>query len=388
MRASTNLGLSLLSLASLVVSACGDGGDPNAVRQPDSGIQFVPPIAPPVTNPVTTPPVSNPAANPPIVNPGFDAGGIVPPIVGIGAPIAQPDSGLPNEAGVPGPTAQRCMGKPGMRKGKSNNKMMAGGLMRSFIYYAPPGLDPNQPVPLLIIPHGTNMSGAGMYDLTNFQKIADREKFIAIYPDGEDGPGSLVPWNVGENICGLGAVVGAAGNDLAFMDELIKFAQADQCIDEQHIFMSGFSMGGYFSNENGCMNPKIRAVAPHSGGSHDLAKCVNKKKPVLVMHLPADILIDYACGVEAKDRWVKANGCSPTGPDVKMVKNGKCEYYKGCPPDGQVAFCSFDGNELALPPGHCWSGGNAVGDNSFAACPDPGEDSAELAWAFFKQYAW
>jgi poly(3-hydroxybutyrate) depolymerase len=151
--------------------------------------------------------------------------------------------------------------------------------------------------------------------------------------------------------------------------------------------MSGFSMGGYFSNENGCMNPKIRAVGPHSGGTHEFSKCVNKHKPAIVFHYKGDSLIDYSCGTGAKDNWVKANGCMPASPDIVKVKGGQCEYYKGCPADGQVALCSFDGGDGALPPGHCWSGGKAQGDNSFAACPD-GEDAAELGWAFFKKYAW
>jgi polyhydroxybutyrate depolymerase len=374
----------------LVVAACGDGGDPNLVSPPvttqDSGVIVG---QPPATGSGNPPVVSNPMTNnPPVVNPGFD-GGVTAPISDSGLPMSTPDTGVvaSGEGGTPPSSAPRCTGKPGMRKGRSEQKLMAGGLMRSFIYYAPQGLDPNAPVPLMIIPHGTNMSGAGMFDLTNYKAIADREKFIAIFPDGEDGPGSLVPWNVGQGICGLGAFVGADGNDLAFMDELIKFAQADQCIDEQHIFMSGFSMGGYFSNENGCMNPKIRAVGPHSGGTHEFSKCVNKRKPAIVFHFKGDSLIDYSCGVGAKDNWVKLNGCMPANPDIVKVKNGQCEYYKGCPPDGQVALCSFDGGDLALPPGHCWSGGKDQGENSFAACPD-GEDAAELGWAFFKKYAW
>jgi polyhydroxybutyrate depolymerase len=354
------------------------------VTTQDSGIVA---LTPPVTGTGTNPPVGNPVTNPPVVNPGFD-GGVTSPIIDGGLPMSTVDTGVAvGEGGTPTTTAPRCTGKPGMRKGRSEQMLMAGGASRSFIYYAPQGLDPNAPVPLVIAPHGTNMSGAGMFDLTNYKAIADREKFIVIFPDGEDGPGSLVPWNVGQGVCGLGAVVAADGNDLAFMDELIKFAQADQCIDEQHIFMSGFSMGGYFSNENGCMNPKIRAVGPHSGGTHDFSKCVNKRKPVIVFHYKGDSLIDYSCGVGAKDNWVKLNGCMPANPDIVKVKNGQCEYYKGCPADGQVALCSFDGGDSALPPGHCWSGGKDQGDNAFAACPD-GEDAAELGWAFFKKYAW
>jgi len=74
-----------------------------------------------------------------------------------------------------------------------------------------------------------------------------------------------------------------------------------------------------------------------------------------------------------------------------MVQGGRCEYYRDCPSDGQVAFCSYDlppegGGELVL--GHAWAGGkqNVPSGGSFAI---PATASAtELTWAFWKKYAW
>jgi polyhydroxybutyrate depolymerase len=245
-------------------------------------------------------------------------------------------------------------------------------------------------VPLVIIPHGTNMSGQGMFDITQYAQIAEREKFVAIFPDGIDGPGSLVPWNVGSGVCGLGSLVAGSGNDQAFVDELIKFAEQDQCIDARHIFMTGFSMGGYFSHETACVSAKVAAIAPHSGGTHDLSRCPGKPRPAIMFHFTSDSLIDYACGTGARDQWVKRNGCSKASPDVVPVKGGKCEYYKGCAAGAQVALCSFDppsSGDDGLPSGHGWSGGSKAGAESFAAITNS-ENASELGWAFFKKYAW
>jgi polyhydroxybutyrate depolymerase len=283
--------------------------------------------------------------------------------------------------GSGGGSATACTGKPGSKRGKVNATVTAGGAQRTFIYYAPQGLDANQPVPIVIVPHGFTMSGQAMYDITKHTTIADREKFIAIFPDGTAGN----PWNVGAGVCGAGAAVVGAGNDQAFVDEMIKYAEADQCVDKDHIYMTGFSMGGYFSNETGCLRSNIRAVGPHSGGSHDLTACPVQHKPVILFHFKNDSLIAYDCGTGARDRWVAKNGCTKTAPEVVTVKGGSCEYYKGCPADGQVAMCSFDaqtgqGETIA---GHAWSGGNP---NAFAI-PNT-ESAAELGWAFFKKYAW
>jgi polyhydroxybutyrate depolymerase len=83
--------------------------------------------------------------------------------------------------------------------------------------------------------------GADMFDITGYDKIADREGLVIAYPDGE----GATPWNVGDAICGLGSFVAATGDDQSFMDEIIKLIEADQCVDHDHISITGFSMGGY-----------------------------------------------------------------------------------------------------------------------------------------------
>jgi polyhydroxybutyrate depolymerase len=279
-----------------------------------------------------------------------------------------------------------CTGKPGMLRGKSNQMLMAGGIARTFIYYAPMNLDANKAAPIVIVPHGFTMSGQQMYDITQYAALADKEGFVALFPDGAGAPG---PWNVGQGVCGAGAAVMASTDDQAFITAMIDFVDKDQCVDKPHIFMSGFSMGGYFSNENGCQRADIRAIGPHSGGTHDLAACPQMKKPVIVFHFESDSLITYDCGTQTRDRWVARNGCTMAGPDVVDVMGGKCEYYKGCPADAQVALCTFQeppaGGELIV--GHGWAGGAKNGEGaSFAIA---GTASAtELGWAFFKKYAW
>ena len=292
-------------------------------------------------------------------------------------------AGATGMAGAAGSEPGACGNKPGLHRGMTNQTVLAGGFLRSFVYYAPADLDPNEPAPLVIVPHGFTMSGEAMVDITGYDKIADREGFVVAYPDGGAGVG---PWNVGDGICGLGAFVLGVNDDQAFIDEIIAFVAADRCLDADHVFVTGFSMGGYFSNETACLRSDIAAVGPHSGGTHDLSACPGDKKPIIIFHVRGDSLIGYECGAEAAERWVRQNGCSALLPEVRPVQGGACEYYRGCPPDAQVAFCSFDipldggGTLLA---GHGWSGG---APNPFSVT---GTTSAsELGWEFFKEFAW
>lgn len=282
------------------------------------------------------------------------------------------------------PPAPSCSGKAGAKRGKSTQAVNVGGSRRSFVYYAPKNLDPNRPVPLVIVPHGYTQSGEEMFQITKYPAIAEREGFVAMFPDG--APLSIGPWDVGSGVCGNGTFVPGSGDDQAFIDAMIAFASADQCIHRDHIFMTGWSMGGYLSHHTGCLRDDIRAIGPHSGGTHDLRKCKGRLKPVIMFHFDPDGLIDYSCGTKARDSWVERNGCQRSQPEIQRVKGGQCEYYRGCAPGAQVAFCTFQiplNHRLDFLAGHAWSGGNAQGWSIAET-----ESAAELGWQFFKTYAW
>jgi len=76
--------------------------------------------------------------------------------------------------------------------------------------------------------------------------------------------------------------------------------------------------------------------------------------------------------------WAARNGCASTFTTT-TVSDGECDYYEGCPADGQVAVCVLHGM------GHCWAGGAA--DGGIFSCP-AFASATQLQWAFYKMYAW
>jgi polyhydroxybutyrate depolymerase len=285
--------------------------------------------------------------------------------------------------------ASTCGIRTGQR-GKTNRAINAGGLDRTYIVYLPPDVDPKQPIPLVFVHHGYTMSGQEMFDITGYPALADAEHIALAFPDGQAGPSSFgAPWNVGTDICPAGASEppSATGDDFALLDAIEADISADQCIDREHVFVTGFSMGGYFSHHAGCMRPDIRAIAPHSGGAHPLDDCPSDHKPVIIFHGTADAIVPNGCddpsvaspqGVTpSATAWAMKNGCSGT-VTKRDVQGGTCAYYDGCPADGQVAICTF----TAM--GHCWAGGEGT---SLYACGNYAK-ATTLEWAFFKQYAW
>jgi polyhydroxybutyrate depolymerase len=287
------------------------------------------------------------------------------------------------------PDAGVC-GKRGGVRGLTPRTVMAGGLMRTYLVYLPAG-DPEAAMPLVVVAHGYTMSGQLMYDITGYKELADSEHIALAFPDGQGGPNTLgAPWNVGANVCpsSSGAPPNAPGDDFAFLDAIKADVAADQCIDREHVFATGFSMGGYFSHQIGCMRSDFRAVAPHSGGTHDLSGCTNARRPIIIFHGLGDALIPPGCAdpnslpvtgaMPAAAAWAAHNGCG-TATTMRTVTGGRCVHYEGCPADGQVELCTFDAM------GHCWAGGAASA--GVYSCPAYAA-ATQLEWQFFKQYAW
>lgn len=281
-----------------------------------------------------------------------------------------------------------CGTRTGMR-GTTHRTIMAGGLDRTYIVYLPEGVAPSEPVPLVFVHHGYTMSGQNMYDITGYTTLADSEHVAVAFPDGQGGPSNLTaPWNVGQNVCAssTGAPPNATGDDFAFLDAMKADIAQDQCLDLDHVFVTGFSMGGYFAHEAGCNGAGIRGVAPHSGGTHDLAGCANARMPVIMFHGAADPIIPAACDDPnagsvtegaAAARWAAHNGCAATS-QTHAIENGKCTVWDQCPAGGQVELCTFTNM------GHCWAGG--VGSSIYTC--NPFESATQLEWSFWKTYAW
>jgi poly(3-hydroxybutyrate) depolymerase len=155
-------------------------------------------------------------------------------------------------------------------------------------------------------------------------------------------------------------------------------------------------MGGYFSHHIACDRPDFRAAGPHSGGTMgSLSTCKTTHMPIITFHGTADPLINDACddpkataepGYTASPTlWAAKNGCKETYQTISVngtngTSTGQCYLYDGCPADGQVEACTFNG--LA----HAWAGAPVC-----AGCIGAGTGFAsatKIEWEFFKKYAW
>lgn len=285
---------------------------------------------------------------------------------------ASRDAGASADAESQGPVSA-----PGAAQARM---VTVGGAARNFLLYVPSSLKgKSQPAPFVAVFHGFTMSGKVMEDLTSWKAVAEREQFVVAFPDG----GGPSPWNVGEGVCNVGAFVAAPGtqDDFAFIKAMLEDADKQQPVDEERVFVGGFSMGGYFANHVGCKARElVRAVAAHSGGTF-AGDCPGEPVPVLIIHGEVDTLIPHQCGKDAHGYWLTRNKCG-TGTKTEMIKMGTCEWAEGCPEGQEVGMCTLTGMD------HGWAGAKFTGPwlTLQYGGGEEFEDAAELMWKFFKRY--
>jgi polyhydroxybutyrate depolymerase len=297
-----------------------------------------------------------------------------------------------------------CGTRSGMR-GQTFRTLTVDGTSRTYYAYLPSSVGGTTPAALVFVMHGATMNATDMITITGYEGIADSDGIAVAFLDGQDtdsmtSASTLDPWNVsddGAGVCGAGALANnpTAEVDFDFMDAVKADIAEDQCLDADHIFATGFSMGGYFSHHVGCDRTDIRAVGPHSGGTiAGLGSYRAGHVPVIIFHGTADPLIASGCDdpngsaqlgfTASATLWAQKNGCQTTYQTLTETgtggNEGQCYLYDGCPSDGQVELCTFTGL------GHAWAGA--------ADCPGcigTGADypsATALEWTFFKKYAW
>jgi polyhydroxybutyrate depolymerase len=124
--------------------------------------------------------------------------------------------------------------------------MQIAGVNRTYIVHAPSGMT-NPPLVLNI--HGYNMDGPTEQSYTKMDLVADREKFIVVYPSAINKS-----WDM------------SGTNDFTFLMAIIDTIDKQYKIDRKRIYSCGFSQGGFMTFNLACRYSDVfAAIAPTSG---------------------------------------------------------------------------------------------------------------------------
>jgi len=293
---------------------------------------------------------------------------------------------------APSPIFRRpARGAP--RPGLSNRVILSGGQPRGYWLFVPHGYYPSASIPLVISLHGYSSSAGGQRYLSRWEKLAEKENFCVVYPQGTGKP---LRWN-SSNFFGPAQV-----DDVAFMRDLLADLQHWLSIDSRRIYVNGMSNGGTMTARLASeMADVFAAVGIVSGPPSDPPGGFQSLRPVplIAFYGTADPLVKYHGGTADTSlitrlihlqahratfppvrpwiaAWAQRNGCGPVPESLPTCGDVTGERYTGSQPASEVVFYTISGG------GHTWPGGSPIPVGKTSRSIDA---TAEM-WAFFKAH--
>ncbi len=264
---------------------------------------------------------------------------------------------------------------------------------RRYRLYRPPGIRPDERLPLLVMLHGCSQDAAGFAASTRMNQVALRERFLVLYPEQSMSANRHGCWNWFDTDSGR------AQREADLIVKAVDQVRLSQPVDSARMAVAGLSAGASMAALVATRHPQhFRAVVMHSGippgAAHSALSALSAMQgrrtqhaavslplagqapwpPLLVIHGDADTVVSPRNAQAAVQLWAQACGATAAGP--RSVQRGKrhpmsvTDYRSG----GRLRASLVDVTGL----GHAWSGGAA----SQPFSDGKGPDASRMVWAF------
>jgi polyhydroxybutyrate depolymerase len=268
-------------------------------------------------------------------------------------------------------------------RNRNNGFMISSGEKREYLLYVPRSYDRTKPSPLVISMHGAGGWPVQQMNLSQWNRMADSQGFIVVYPSGLERVGPRV-WRVGPDFA----------KDVRFISEIIDKLEAAYNVDPARIYANGFSNGGGMAFVLSCtMSDRIAAVGM-VGAAQTLpwSWCRESRAvPMIAFHGTADRFAFYDGGqswVAPRPfpavpiwtaNWARRNRCGPKPVESVVAPDVTRREYTQCAEDAAVVLYTIQGG------GHTWPGGGPLPE-WFVGSDSHSIDATRQMWAFFREH--
>ena len=255
---------------------------------------------------------------------------------------------------------------------------------RTYLLYVPNSYSNSTATPVVLNLHGYGSNNQEQIVYGDFRPIADTANFLILLPQGLPMPltGST-HWN---------ARYGSGVEDVDFIDNLLDSIALDYNLDQDRIYSTGMSNGGFMSlTLAGELSNRIAAVASVTGTmtiNQIPANTVTSPVPVMQIHGTQDGTVNYNGTAQflsidsVISYWVNHNNCN-SNPITTPISNSNTS--DGCTAERFDYTNGDNGAEVVhykiTDGGHTWPGSVAnigITNQDFNA-------SVEI-WKFFSQF--
>ena len=268
---------------------------------------------------------------------------------------------------------------------RPSGSFQSSGQEREYLLYVPSSYDRSKPTALVISLHGAGLWGAAQKETSQWNRVADANGFIVVYPSGAGGGGPRVWHEDG------GA---RPSRDVTFISQLIDTLEARYNIDPRMIYANGLSNGGGMSFVLSCtLSDRIAAVGMVGAALLvPFSWCTDQRPvPMIAFHGTADAAAPYKGGFSwvAPQRfqgvraftasWARRNRCATNPVDSVVATDVTRLEYTKCADDAAVVLYTIKGG------GHTWPGGQPLPE-WFVGTTSNRIDATSLMWAFFRAH--
>ena len=279
-------------------------------------------------------------------------------------------------------------------------------LQRSYLVHVPPQAAPSRALPVVVSFHGGGSNAEVMRSYTRMDRAADRDGYIAVYPNGSSGIGGrFLTWNAG-SCCGPAAAlqIDDVGFTLAVLDDLAVRAS----IDTTRIYATGLSNGSMMAYRVAAeASDRIAAVAGVAGAMSLTRFAPKLPMPVMHIHSTQDHIARYDGGfgppstiadtkmyhapVEAMLlKWLDHDGCPKRAAVVEPVAGQAATADEGHSAIRRVYRPCSGGVEVVLwqlaGVGHVWPGGVRDYNPQLLGTGTAVIDANAEMWRFFSRF--
>lgn len=278
------------------------------------------------------------------------------------------------------------------------DSIISGGRERTFLVVAPESVKSRKKLPTVIALHGPLMKGASMKRILGMDGIAERNKFVVVYPDG-----IRRRWNDGRRGDASGP------DDVRFIRKLADHMVRSGLSDPDRLYLLGVSTGGMLTYRIACEAPDIFAAyaAIIASMSVNVADGCRSRgsAPIIIINANDDPVVPWEGGSlgrfrrrgevlstpETVDFWRRHNGCSEKTETKPLPdKDGRdgstvfAEQYIDCQSDAAVVLLTVEGGGH-LPPG-ARLGDRPILQSMLGGPANRDISAADVSWKFFKRF--
>lgn len=273
----------------------------------------------------------------------------------------------------------------------------ADGRTRSFHLYVPASMPTDHPVPLLVGLHGGGGWGTQFEDNSRFDRLAEANGFLVVYPDGVGvsalgSDDKLRTWNAG-TCCGTAEKEEV--DDVGFVAALVDLLERDWPVDPDRVYAAGHSNGAMLSYRLACeLSDRIVAVGIVSGAL-EIDECT-PSSPVSVIQINGtaddNVPIEGGRGSRTLSQGshppprdgavtIAAADACPDVPSVSTDGDVTTTTWAGCGDGTEVRFVVIEGSP------HAWPGSEGRPLSGLTVgTPYPGYDASHEIWAFLSAH--